>query len=144
MNLIKDSFCINLEEYIFFNLINYIEEFLNVKHSLYSWNKLDCILTYYVFSLFLYPNIILQVCFKDCGICVLIRLAFVFLLISFLSDFDITVTLASQNKLGNILFFYFFGVLVWCLCCSILKYLEEFIRENKRDWSFLCGNIFKL
>lgn len=145
MNLIKDSFCIYLEDYIFFNLINYIEEFLNVKQSLYSWNKLDCILTYYIFSLFLYPNIILQVSFKDCGICVLIRLAFVYLLTCF--SFFVRFwyhSYAGLTKLGDILFFYFFEVLIWCLCCYILKYLEEFIRENKRDWRFLCGNIFKL
>lgn len=145
LSLIKDYFCIYLEDYIFFNLINYIEEFLNVKHSLYSWNKLDCILTYYIFSLFLYPNIILQVSFKDCGICILIRLAFVFLLTSFFPQILISqLCWPHETNWETILFFYFFEVLIWCLCCYILKYWEEFIRENKRDWSFLCGNIFKL
>ena len=127
MNLIKDSFCINLEEYIFFNLINYIEEFLNVKHSLYSWNKLDCILTYYVFSLFLYPNIILQVCFKDCGICVLIRLAFVFLLISFLSDFDIRIRVFLYKKQRRL---------------SSLSRPEKSLNSIRQDWRVAGKSFF--
>lgn len=68
-----------------------------------------------------------------------VRLTFVFLLASSLSNFNIKVMLASQNKLRSILCFsalwrYLFNISV----IFVLKCLEEFTRKDIEDCSFLC------